>query len=196
MIIMDNLLEEYLKSRPQRLCHMCGKCCRVVTTAKSYEELCACRDRGDEGAIDFLEIFEPYISLDAAREVSKETVDNVVEALKENGIYDEKSLTFYKCRYLQEDNLCSRYKDRPDLCEVFPSSPWAVVPPGCGFEGWLFQQREEKKQKIRRMKEDILSLEVMLKETNNLDQMKKILDTIDKIKETINMYAKYGANDW
>ena len=193
---MDKLLDKYLKNRPQRLCHMCGKCCRLSTTSRTYKELKKLVREGDEGATEFLRVFEPYSSIDEARKASKETVDNIVEALLENDAYDETQLTFYKCRYIQDDNLCGIYKDRPELCERFPSTPWAVVPPGCGFEGWLFQQREEKKQNIRRMKEDILSLEVMLKKTNNLDEMKKILDTIDKIKHTINLYAKYGSSDW
>lgn len=175
---------------------MCGKCCRVVTTSRTYEELCAARDAGDEGAIDFLSLFEPYSSIEEAKKISKETVENVTNALKENEIYDESKLTFYKCRYIQDDNLCGRYKNRLALCDNFPGTPWAVVPPGCGFEGWLFQQREEKKQQVRKLKENLLSLDVMLKECDNTEQMKRILDTKDKLKHTISMYAKYGGNDW
>lgn len=193
---MENPNEEYIKNRPQRLCHMCGKCCRVVTTPKTYEELCAARDAGDEGAVDFLSLFEPYPSIAEARKVSKETVDNIVNALKENGAYDESKLTFYKCRYIQDDNLCARYQDRLQLCDNFPATPWAVVPPGCGFEGWLFQQREEKKQKVRKLKENLLSLDVMLSECDDEDQKKRVLETADKLKYTISMYECYGGNDW
>lgn len=45
--------ENYLNKRPQRLCHMCGRCCRVVTTSKTYFELKHLEAQGDEGAIDF-----------------------------------------------------------------------------------------------------------------------------------------------
>lgn len=193
---MENLLEDYIKSRPQRLCHMCGKCCRLSTTSKTYEELKRLVAEGDEGAAEFLRIFEPYSSIEEARKASKETVDNIIGALKEDNAYDETKLTFYKCRYIQDDNLCGIYKDRPQLCENFPASPWAVVPPGCGFEGWLFQQREETKQKIRKLKENLLSLDVMLSETSDPEQMRKIFEVKDRLNHTINSYAKYGANDW
>ena len=38
--------EQFLDRRPQRLCKMCGKCCRVVTASLSYEEL---QKRAKEG---------------------------------------------------------------------------------------------------------------------------------------------------
>ena len=31
--------EQFLARRPQRLCKMCGKCCRVVTASISHSEL-------------------------------------------------------------------------------------------------------------------------------------------------------------
>ncbi len=196
---MEEIANKFLKSRPQRLCHMCGKCCRVAVTPKTYEELKKSAELGDESVIDFLRVFEPYASADEAKKVSKETVENILNALSETSEYDEKTFTFYKCRYIMDNNLCGIYEDRPSLCDYFPSSPWAVVPPNCGFEGWLFQKREEKKQKIRKFKEDILSLEVSLRELqvqNNFKQAEKVEEMIGKLKKTINLYSKYGSQDW
>lgn len=192
----DNTAENFINSRPQRLCNMCGKCCRTSTTTKTYEELKKDAENGDYGASEFLRIFQPYSSIEEARKNSKDTVDNIVKMLKADGNYDENKLTFYGCRYIKDDNLCSIYENRPELCGRCPSSPWVVVPPGCGFEGWLFQKREEKKQQIRKIKEDILSLEVMLKEARLPEQIKTINETLKKLQTIINEYAKYGANDW
>lgn len=193
---MKKIADEFLDSRPQRLCHMCGKCCRVSVTSKTYQELLALVEEGDEGAKDFLKVFEPYSSIDAAREVSRETVDNILLHLKDDEAFDENKVTFYRCRYIQDDNLCSIYKERPELCDRFPSSAWAVVPPKCGFEGWLFQKREEIKQKIRKQKENILTLEAMLNEAQTPEQTEKIKDLIEKTKKTIGLYSNHGSEYW
>lgn len=172
---------------------MCGKCCKTVTTAYTYEEIKELYNQGDEGAIDFLDIFEPYPSIEAARADSPDIVDNIIKNVEDPE--DAKKMTFYKCKHLLADNLCGIYKNRKDLCDVFPSTPWAVVPPGCGFEGWLFEKREEIKQKIRKQKEVLLSLEILL-QTANPELTVKINDSIEKIKNEIKSYAKYGSSDW
>lgn len=187
---------DFFKSRPQRLCHMCGKCCRVSTTAYSYEELKKLASQGEEGAIDFLKIFEPYPSIEEAKKYGEKTVNNIINGLKENDAYDENNLTFYRCRYITDNNLCSIYENRPELCDRFPSSPWAVVPPGCGFEGWLFQQREFKKQQVRKLKEYLLDVETMLLDLKDLEQIEKTKEAIEKVKKTIEFYGKYGSADW
>lgn len=126
---MEDFFEE-LKSRPQRLCKKCAKCCKVLN-----------------------------------------------------------------CQYLSNDNLCLIYETRSESCKNFPYSPWQEVPQGCGFEGWLFQKREEKKQQIRKQKELLLTLEIMLKKADP-EQAKKITESIEKIKSIIETYSKYGSRNW
>ena len=152
---MGNYEDTYLARRPQELCNMCGRCCRVVTTSKPYDELLKLQAENDEGACEFLRIFVPYPSIEAARKVDAEVVDNVIELLKEDNNYDENKLTFYGCKYLLDNNLCSIYEERPVLCKHCPATPWSIVPPGCGFEGWLFLERENTKQRVRKAKEDL-----------------------------------------
>lgn len=193
---MSDTSEDFIKSRPQRLCHMCGRCCRMSTTPLPYEELKAKAEEGHEGAIDFLELFVPYPSLEVAREADAEIVDNIINNMKKDGIYDEKKLTFYRCQHIMENNLCGIYQDRKKLCDRFPSSPWAVFPPGCGFEGWLFQKREERKQKIRKFKENIMDFEIMLGKEQDPAQIAKINEAIEKTKSIIEFYSKYGSSDW
>ena len=162
---MGSYEENYLAKRPQHLCHMCGKCCRVVTTSTPYAQLKSMAESGDKGATDFLSLFEPYPSIEAARNVDADVVDNIINRLKNDGKFDENNITFYGCRFLQDNNLCSRYETRLDLCKHCPSTPWSIVPPNCGFEGWLFWQREEIKQKIRKSKEELLELQILRMKT-------------------------------
>ena len=82
------------------------------------------------------------------------------------------------------------------LCKHCPSSPWVIVPPGCGFEGWLFWQREEIKQKVRRYKEELLELALLRKKTKDTETVNKILAVEQKIKKNIDMYKKYGSENW
>lgn len=185
-------MDKFIESRPQRLCLMCGKCCRLSTTYITYDELLKMAEEGDKGAKDFLSIFEPYASLEEAIKANPETVKNILKNIDKSN----DKVTFYKCKYILDNNLCGIYEKRPELCERFPSSAWAVIPPGCGYEGWIFQYKEELKQKIRKQKESLLDLEVELKKEHTPEMSKKLEDAIQRIKDIVQAYAKYGANDW
>lgn len=193
---MSSYEENYLAKRPQHLCHMCGKCCRVVTTSISYAELKQMEQDGDKGAVDFLSLFVPYDSIESARNVDAGVVDNIINRLKSDGSFDENEITFYGCKYLQDNNLCSRYETRLDLCKHCPSTPWSIVPPGCGFEGWLFWQREEIKQKIRKSKEELLELKLLRMRTKDENTLQKINIVEHKIQRGIDFYKKYGSENW
>lgn len=185
-----------IADRPQHLCKMCGKCCRVTTTDKSYQELLELVKQGDEGASEFLRVFEPYANIEEARKVGADTVDNIVNNLKAFGKYEEGKVDFYKCRYIQDDNRCGDYENRPFLCKFAPASPWTVFPPDCGFNGWLFKKREEKKEMVRKMKENIIDFEAMLPNINTPEQLEKLLHAIETSKKTIALFDKFGAKDW
>ena len=194
---MTSYEESYLNIRPQSLCHMCGKCCRVVTTPTPYNKLKRMAFQGDEGAKDFLSIFVPYESIEAAREVDSGVVDNILNLLKaDNPDLKEDEMTFYYCKYLQDDNKCSNYENRPALCRHFPSTPWAIVPPGCGFEGWLFGKREEDKERVRHAKEELLELELLKSKYDEPKILNKISSVEAKLHRTIDFYKKYGSENW
>lgn len=53
--------------------------------------------------------------------------------------------------------------------------------------------REEIKQKIRKQKEELLLLEIELK---NIESDSKIEEKITKINNEISLYDKYGSKDW
>lgn len=194
---MGSYEENYLKKRPQSLCKMCGKCCRVVTNTKyTYSEIKQMAKEDNDFAKDFLKIFEPYPSIDAAKSVDAGTVENIIEHLKMDEKFNEKELTFYKCKYLLENNMCSIYEERPTLCIHCPSSGWVVVPPGCGFEGWLFLKREEDRQKVRRAKEELLELKLLKKKTKDEKLLFKIESVEKKLLNTIDLFKNYGSADW
>ena len=193
---MGNYEDNYLAKRPQSLCKMCGTCCRVSTTVLSYKQLKKMRDAGDQGAIDFLSIFEPYPSIEDARKVSSAVVDNIIKALVSDNKLSNYEVTFYHCKYIKDDNTCSNYEQRPLLCRHFPSSPWAVVPPGCGFEGWLFEKREEIKQRIRKTKEELIELDLLRLRTTSESTLEKIDAVRNKMIASIDMYKVHGSEDW
>ena len=193
---MSSYEDSYLNKRPQELCHMCGKCCRVVTTMRPYSELLELQKQGEQAACEFLSIFEPFPSIEEAKKADKGTVENIIEHLQADGKYDESKVTFYTCKYLQDDNKCSIYDKRPTLCRHCPSTPWAIVPPGCGFEGWLFMKREEDKERVRKAKEELLEMEVLKKRVTNLETLNKIYAVEHKLQRTIDLYKKYGSENW
>jgi Fe-S-cluster containining protein len=185
--LMENTNKDFLERRPQRLCKMCGKCCRVVVASVEHEKLLSDAENGDRSSKEFLELFDPYPSVEEAMKADEGTVKNIP---------DYQNRTFYKCRFLQDDNLCSRYESRLEVCRIFPSSPWCIIPPDCGFDGWLFQEREAQKKRIRKLKEEQIYYRAKLK--SNIPKKEKRLyeKLISKIDERVEFFAKYGAKYW
>ena len=86
---MGSYEENYLNKRPQSLCKMCGRCCRVITNTKyPYQTIKKMAQEGNEFAIDFLKIFEPYPSVESARKVDNAIVENIKQMLETDGNYD------------------------------------------------------------------------------------------------------------
>jgi len=182
---MDDILK-FCDRRPQRLCLMCGKCCRVVVPSVPYEKLKQMAEENNQEALDFLELFEPYESIEAAMAVDEDIVKNVP---------NYESMTFFRCRFL-DGNLCTRYETRLGVCKRFPDSPWAVSPPGCGFDGWLYMEREKIMKYIRGLKEEQLNYKVQLKIYEDEATKEKLKSLIDSIDKSIAMYHKYGSDRW
>ena len=76
-----------------------------------------------------------------------------------------------------------------------PTSPWDEMPENCGFNGWLFQKKEEIKQKIRKLKEELILLEIAIK-TLSGDPLSRAKTRIDEIKNIIKIYDHYGSKNW
>lgn len=112
-------------------CSRCATCCNLACSEYSYEELKQKAQQGDVFAGQFTSVFIPYKNLDEAREIFPDYVDLVKETLDE-----DESIYFYHCPHLTEDDTCSRYEDRPDICRDFPENPLSILPPTCGFYEW------------------------------------------------------------
>lgn len=76
-----------------------------------------------------------------------------------------------------------------------PNSFWDKLSEGCGYDGWMFEKREEIKRQIRKQKERLLSLEISLR-TAGSEQTIRLNESINKIKQEIEEYAQYGSWDW
>ena len=121
-------LEEINQFRNNFECKRTGTCCRLASSEFSYEELKEKAKNNDGFAKQFTEIFIPYDNIEQAREIFPEYIDMVESRLDA----DEK-IYFYHCPKVTEDNLCSIYESRPQICKEFPNNPLAILPACCGF---------------------------------------------------------------
>ena len=112
-------------------CNCTGTCCKFACSEFSYAELKEKASRGDNFATQFVSVFTPYEDQEKAREIYPEYVDMLEKKLGK----DEK-VWFYFCPHLGEDNLCTQYEKRPDVCRDFPNNPLSILPPWCGYYNW------------------------------------------------------------
>lgn len=187
----------YTSDFPQHLCHMCGKCCKAITTPYSYEELVELANQGQEEAKVFVEIFQRYNSVDEARAAVPDHVENILNQLRKNNPnLDESKVTFYHCPHLTEENKCAIHPTRPDCCRRAPRNGWSLFPPGCGFKGWQFQQKEKVKASVRKLKEYLMELECLPDSYVLPERNMTVKEMKDFINEKIKPWEKYGAAFW
>jgi Fe-S-cluster containining protein len=187
---------DQLQERPD-LCHKCGRCCRSATTYNSYKKLQELAEAGTKEAIDFLEIFEPFPSIEAARKVVPEQVEQVLRVIADRDDMNLDEVTFYHCRYVTEEGLCGIYERRPRCCQDAPYHGWAVMPPGCGFEGWQFVQREMHKASVRKLKESQFLMKMLSEDGIHTPSGSRTLEQLDSaVQESIQPWAQFGSEYW
>lgn len=118
-----------LKNSKTDLCKMCGSCCKLAISEFSQEELIKKACEGDNFAKQFISVFVQYKIEDIPRNIFPEYIDY----LALNGISD---VYFYYCPLVTEDNRCSDYENRPQICRDFPDNPFSLLPPSCGYCKW------------------------------------------------------------
>lgn len=186
------------KSSLPDLCHKCGRCCRSATTYNSHEKLLKMAENGDKEAQDFLSIFEPYESVEAAREVVPEQVEQVMRIAEARDDMNAEEVTFYHCRYVTPEGLCGIYERRPRCCREAPAHGWSAMPPGCGFEGWQFMEREKQKRAVRDLKNTASLLKQLspdgVQHPTRPDTT--IADMEAMVEEKIAAWKQFGSDDW
>ena len=181
---------------PQYLCKMCGRCCRSITTNHTYEELKNMAENGSEAARVFIDIFKPFASIDEAKKVIPDQIEQILEELGNSEDFDINKVTFYYCPHISDDNKCGIYETRPECCRRAPNNPWSCMPPGCGFEGWQFEEREKIKKEVRKFKEYLVAAEATTEDgmiTGRNISVKELRKIIDK---KISPWVKYGSKLW
>ena len=179
------------------LCIMCGKCCKAIVTEYSHDEIIEMAKKGEKEADIFVNFFKRYDSIADAR---KDAPDKVNQNLKAKNLPEDlqgDEVTFYYCDKLNPDNSCSDYENRPSCCRIAPLDCWTLMPPGCGFTGWQFEQREKIKENIRSLKEKIYEVETtegegaFIPEANmSFKDFKKYVD--DRVKS----FERHGSKGW
>lgn len=110
-------------------CIGCGVCCNFAVSEFSFEELQLKAKNGDNFASQFISVFIPYENMNEVENVYPE----YVQMLNDSG---ESGYYFYHCPKVTEDNRCSDYENRPQICRDFPDNPIAFLPKNCGFKDW------------------------------------------------------------
>ena len=142
---------EQLLKMPQKLCKMCGLCCKVASfkAGMSYEEIKEiAKDSSNpsqaDGARDFLTIFRP-ISREEAIRLSPGFVETVLERFKDR----KDKVCFFSCRFIKDGTLCLIHEDRPILCRMYPiPHERTVYHPKCGFKEQSQKNWEEIQRKF------------------------------------------------
>ena len=100
----------------------------------------------------------------------------------------------YKCRFLK-DNLCTN-SDKPDICKNYPASPFVNLTENCTYNGFIFLKFEKFKQKIRKLKEEILHYKTLIETTSDKKEKNQLQKIVDSHKKFINKYKIYGSDNW
>lgn len=119
-----------LSYRGQFNCIGCGTCCRLACSEFSYEELKQKASNGDNFATQFTSVFIPYEDESEPRKIYPEYFELLAEKLDGEKVY------FYHCPKLTDDNRCSDYENRPQICRDFPDNPLSLLPDKCGYCMW------------------------------------------------------------
>ncbi len=124
-------------------CNLKAACCSVAVPSVPVWELFSKAARGDETSRDFLSVFIPHATHQAAKTFYPEDpshIDRVlhmVNVQKTKAALQAHQVVFYHCRNLGADRRCQIYEDRPSFCRDYPASPMALLVKGCGYQSWV-----------------------------------------------------------
>jgi Fe-S-cluster containining protein len=135
-------------------CKKTGLCCSMATPSTPAMDLLKLAAEGNSYARDFLSIFNPHESIDVVRQKAPEFLEKAHSlAAKSPKFSSPEQVIFFRCRYLKGKNHCQVYEDRPQLCRDYPDTPFLLMPPGCGYEGWSNECKNNYNQMGRELKQ-------------------------------------------
>lgn len=124
-------------------CNLKAACCSVAVPSVPVWELFQKASQGDETSRDFLSVFIPHPSPEAAKAFYPQDPDHIdrilriVRQQKTKASLQTQEVVFYHCRNLDSDGRCQIYEDRPAFCRDYPASPMALLIKGCGYQSWV-----------------------------------------------------------
>lgn len=103
-------------------CKQCGMCCKAIAL-EHPKDVFKITTNADHKFIykNFKQLTE-----EEAIELNP-TITRIIEEFKEGG----RPLYWYTCSYLQDDNRCKDYENRPTFCRGYPW--YGKAPPELGF---------------------------------------------------------------
>jgi Fe-S-cluster containining protein len=134
--------------KPQT-CNLKAACCSVATPSVPADDLLRLAVEGDETCRDFLSVFIPHLTHQAAKDFYREApehVDRVLSIVRKRqtkAVLEEKDVVFYHCRFLDGERRCQIYEDRPAFCRDYPASPMSILIKGCGYVPWVEACKEK-----------------------------------------------------
>ena len=126
---LKNSYKIMMDKKEEYSCSCCGSCCKLAVSEYSYDQLKQRAFRGDKFSKDFVSVFVPYKTEEEAKQANPEYFELLNELMEEQKIY------YYYCPKV-ENNLCSDYENRPDICKDFPHNPLKLLPSICSFNAW------------------------------------------------------------
>jgi len=80
--------------------------------------------------------------------------------------------------------------------ESFPQTAFSEMPEGCGLEGYLFLKQEEHKQKVRKLKEDLVYLDVKIANAKGNAKKIKYQKGREKVLAQLKKLEQFGPVDF
>lgn len=79
---------------------------------------------------------------------------------------------------------------------TLPESAFSPIPVGCGYAGWIFLKQEEHKQKVRKLDEEIVLLDVKIKNSKSNTKRKKFEHAKIKVLNKLEELKQFGPIDF
>lgn len=77
-----------------------------------------------------------------------------------------------------------------------PKTAFSPIPENCGYEGWIFLKKEEHKQKVRKLQEEIILLNVKIENSKSNTKKKKFIHAKNNVLKLLDELKEFGPIDF